>query len=196
MARPRSEEARRRTVEAAVDAMLLLGVEGTTVEDIAARSGVAKSTIYRHFGTREQLLAEAIRSCIVEQPTPDTGTLADDLTLLFGRYDDSEETKRLNELFPMLIDAARRDPGMKAVLDTLVLERQRPMRTILRLAQGRGEIDPALDLDTAAAILIGPFTYRRMVQGAEISDDFVATVVRSATTALLATGNGGGGQRA
>ena len=127
---------------------------------------------------------------------PDTGTLADDLTQLFTRYDDSEETKRLNELFPMLIDAARRDPGMKAVLDALVLERQRPMRTIHTLAQGRGEIDPAFDIDTAVAILIGPLTYRRMVQGSEITDDFLATVVASGTAALLATGDGRGAQRA
>lgn len=188
MARPRSEEARRRAVDAAVDAMLDLGVEGTTVEEIAARSGVAKSTLYRHFGTREQLLAEAVRSCIVELPTPDSGTLAEDLTQLFTRYDGSRDEVRLNELFPMLVDAARREPGMKAVLDTVVLERQRPMRTVLKLAQARGEIAPSLDLDTAVAIVIGPFTYRRMVQGAEITDDFVATAVRSAAAALLATG--------
>jgi AcrR family transcriptional regulator len=187
MARPRSEEARRRVVEATVDALLLLGVDGATVEEISARSGVAKSTIYRHFGAREPLLAEAVRSCIVEQPTPDTGSLAEDLTQLFLRYDDSEETKRLNELFPMLLDAGRRDPAIKEAMDAVILERQRPMRTVLRLAQARGEIAPDLDLDTAVAMLIGPLTYRRMVQGAEITDEFLATVVPSGIAALLAT---------
>jgi AcrR family transcriptional regulator len=187
MARPRSEEARRRVVAATVDALLLLGVDGATVEEIAARSGVAKSTIYRHFGAREHLLAEAVRSCIVEQPTPDTGSLAEDLTALFTRYDDSEETKRLNELFPMLLDAARRDPAIKDAMDAVILERQRPMRTVLKLAQGRGEIDPELDLDVAVAMLVGPFTYRRMVQDAEITDEFVARVVPGGIAALLAT---------
>ncbi|MFP5321184.1 MAG: TetR/AcrR family transcriptional regulator [Acidimicrobiia bacterium] len=187
MARPRSEEARRRAVEATVDAMLLLGVDGATVEEIAARSGVAKSTIYRHFGTRAELLADAVRSCIVEQPTPDTGSLAEDLTQLFTRYDDSEETKRLNELFPMLLDASRRDPAIKEAMQSVIAERQRPMRTVLKLAQARGEIDPDLDPDIAVAILIGPFTYRRMVQDVDITDDFVEAVVPSGIAALLAT---------
>lgn len=187
MPRPRSEEARRRVVESTVDVLLLDGVDGATIEDIAAASGVAKSTIYRHFGTRAQLLAEAVRSCIVEHPTPDTGSLAGDLTALFTRYDDSEETKRLNELFPMLLDASRRDPAIKEVMDDVILERQRPMRTVLKLAKARGEIDPELDLEIAVAMLIGPFTYRRMVQDAEITDDFVAAVVPGGIAALLAT---------
>ena len=187
MARPRSEEARLRSIEATIEALLELGVEGLTMEDVAERSGVAKSTIYRHFGTREHLLAESVRSCMVEQPTPDTGSLAEDLTELFTRYDESEETKRLNELFPLLIDAARRDAGMRDVLDDLLVERQRPLRTVLKLAQARGEIDPDLDLDVAVAVLIGPFTYRRMVQDAEITDEFVAAVVRTGIAALRST---------
>lgn len=187
MARPRSEEARRRTIEATVDTLLELGADGLTVEEIAARSGVAKSTIYRHFGCREHLLVEAVRSCIVEQPTPDSGSLAQDLTELFTRYDESEETKRLNELIPLLLDASRRDPAMREVMEVLLLERQRPMRTVLKLAQARGEIDPDLDLDIAVAMLIGPFTYRRMVQDAEITEDFVATVVPGGIAALRST---------
>lgn len=190
MARPRSEEARLRTIEATIEALLELGAEGLTMEEIADRSGVAKSTIYRHFGTREHLVTESVRSCVVEQPTPDSGSLADDLTDLFTRYDESVETKRLNELIPLLIDAARRDAAMREVLDVLLVERQRPMRTVLKLAQGRGEIDPDLDLDVAVAVLIGPFTYRRMVQDAEITDDFVAAVVRTGIAALRSTAPG------
>lgn len=187
MARPRSEEARRRTIEATIEALVDLGAEGLTMEEIADRSGVAKSTIYRHFGTREHLLAESVRSRIVEQPTPDSGSLAEDLTDLFTRYDGSVETKRLNDLIPLLVDAARRDADMREVLDALLAERQRPMRTVLKLAQARGEIDPDLDLDVAVAVLVGPFTYRRMVQDAEITDDFVRSVVRTGVAALRST---------
>ncbi|HSP02857.1 MAG TPA: TetR/AcrR family transcriptional regulator [Acidimicrobiales bacterium] len=190
MARPRSEEARLRTIEATIQTLLEHGAEGLTMEEIADRSGVAKSTIYRHFGTREHLVTESVRSCVVEQSTPDSGSLADDLTDLFTRYDESEETKRLNELIPLLIDAARRDAAMREVLDALLVERQRPLRTVLKLAQGRGEIDPDLDLDVAVAVLIGPFTYRRMVQDAEITDEFVAAVVQTGIAALRSTAPG------
>lgn len=187
MARPRSEDARRRAVDAAVDVLLDLGVEGATVEEVAARSGVAKSTLYRHFGSRECLLAEGVRSCIVELPTPDTGSLAADLEVLFGRYDDTEEARRLNELFPLLLDAARRDEGMKSVVQSLLAERQRPLRTVLQLAQLRGEVHPELDLDVALSLLIGPLNYRRMVQDVDIDQDFLATILPSVIAALRAT---------
>jgi AcrR family transcriptional regulator len=190
MARPRSEEARLRTIEATIDTLLEHGAEGLTMEEIAERSGVAKSTIYRHFGTREHLVNESVRWCVVEQPTPDSGSLADDLTDLFTRYDESEETKRLNELIPLLIDGARRDADMREVLDALLVKRQRPLRTVLKLAQGRGEIDRDLDLDVAVAVLIGPFTYRRIVQDAEITDEFIAAVVQTGIAALRSTAAG------
>lgn len=179
-----------------MDALLLEGVDRVTIDDVACTSGVAKSTIYRHFGTRAALLVEAVRTCVVEQPTPDHGSLAADLTDLFTRYDESEETKRLNQLHPMLLDASRRDTDIRDAMQSVIAERQRPLRTVLKLAQARGEIDPDLDLDVAVAILIGPFTYRRMVQDAEISDEFVRTVVDAGIAALLATVAEPEGQRA
>ena len=53
------------------------------LDEVAARSGVAKSTLYRHFGSKEALIARAARGCITEHPTPDTGNLEDDLFFLF-----------------------------------------------------------------------------------------------------------------
>lgn len=173
-------------LRATVDALLAAGVEGTTIEDIADRSGVAKSTIYRHFGGREGLLIEAVRSCITPSPTPDTGSLADDLEDLFSRYDQAEN-RQINALIPLLLDERRRDPAMQAAVDVVIAERQRPLRTVLQLAQFRGEIDPALDLDVALAMLIGPLTYRRMVQDQEITEDFIATVLPGAIAALRST---------
>lgn len=187
MARPRSEDARRRAIEAGVEVLLEVGFEGATVEDIAARSGVAKSTLYRHFGSRQALLGQAVRSCMEEAPVPDTGSLADDVDELFSHYDASDASQRLNELFPLLLDAARRDPTMKDVMQSILAERQRPLRAVLAQAQSRGEIDPDLDHDIALAMLIGPLTYRRMVQDRDITDDFRAVVLPGAVAALRST---------
>ncbi len=191
MGRPRSEDARRRALDAAVEALLALGVEGATIEEIADRSGVAKSTIYRHFGSRESLLVEAVRSCIVELPTPDTGSLEDDLAVLFARYDE-DDNHAINELLPLLLEEARRNPGMSTIVEDVLAERQRPLRTVLRLAQHRGEIGPDLDLDVGMAMLIGPLTYRRMVQHTEIDPAFIATVLPGAVAALRSTATEGG----
>ena len=173
-------------VDATVEALLEVGVEGATVEEIASRSGVAKSTIYRHFGTRDALMSEAVRSRVVAYPVPDTGSLADDLQELFGRYD-QPENREVNELFPLLLDAARRDPDMRSVMNDVLAERQRPLRAVLHAAQERGEIAADLDLGVALAMLIGPLTYRRMVQDEEITDTFIATVLPGAVAALRST---------
>src|SRR4051794_30547765 len=64
VARPRSEEAHRAAISATVEVLLESGVEGVTLEEVAARSGVAKSTLYRHFGSKEALVAVAARGCV------------------------------------------------------------------------------------------------------------------------------------
>ena len=173
-------------IEATVDALLAEGVEGVTVEDVASRSGVAKSTIYRNFGSLECLITEAFGSRIVEYPTPDHGSLDDDLADLFARYD-NEENQEINALYPLLIDAARREPNLREIRDRIVFERQRPLRTVIKLAQARGEVDPDLDLDVAMAMLIGPLSYRKMVQDLEIDEEFLTRVLPGAVAALRST---------
>lgn len=187
MARPRSEEAHRAALAATVELLLEEGVEGVTLEDVAARSGVAKSTLYRHFGTKEQLVVQAARGCIIEHPTPDTGNLEDDIRFLFGRYQQVEEEGRIPDLLPMLLDASMRNPDLHAMLDDLLNERRRPIRTVLQLAQLRGEIADDLDLDAAIALIVGPFTYRRLVERKEVTPAFKDEMLRGAVAALRAT---------
>lgn len=187
MARPRSEHARTAAIDATVAILLEGGTEGVTLEEVASRSGVAKSTLYRHFGSKEELIATAARGCVTEHPTPDTGDLADDLAFLFQRYQDTDDAQRFGELLPTLIDAGNRDPKIQAIVDSLLEERRRPLRTVLQLAQLRGEISRDLDLDVAMAMIFGPISYRRLVERREVTPEFKATVVQGAVVALRAT---------
>src|SRR3546814_9030524 len=88
VARPRSEEARQAALDATVDLVLTGGVDTVTFEAVAAESGVAKSTLYRHFGTKQAMVAAAAASCVVEHTPPDTGDLAQDLRLIFPKKSD------------------------------------------------------------------------------------------------------------
>lgn len=187
MARPRSEEARQAALDATVALLLEAGVEGVTLEEVASRSGVAKSTLYRHFGSREGLIAESARCCVIEHPTPDTGSLAADLRELFERFTGSDDEQKVNGLLPLLIDGAKRDPELEAIVTSLLAERKRPLRTVLQLAQLRGEISRDLDLDIALAIIVGPFSYRRTVEQREVTPEFTETVLQGAIAALRAT---------
>ena len=187
MARPRSEEAHRAALDTTVELLLEGGVEGVTFDEVAARSGVAKSTLYRHFGTRDDLIAKAAQGCVVEHPTPDTSSLATDLEFLFDHIGKVEEQQKVTDLLSVLIESARWDPAMEKLRDQALTERRRPIRTVLQLAQLRGEIGPHLDLDAAVAMVVGPFTYRRTVERREVTADFAEMVLHGAVAALKAT---------
>jgi AcrR family transcriptional regulator len=191
MARPRSEEARQAALDATVDLLLANGVEGVTFDDVAARSGVAKTTLYRHFGTKQAMVVAAASSCLVELPTPDTGDLRRDLQLICDRWKETEEAHRVPDLIPVLLAASDRDPDLHALVVAMLAERRRPMRTVLQLAQLRGEIDPGLDLDLALTLLTGPFVQRRMVDREEITDEFRDAVLDHVVAGLLASRRAG-----
>lgn len=190
MARPRSEEARQAALSTVVDLMLEQGVEAVTFDEVAARSGVAKTTLYRHFGSKQALVVEAAGSCFVPVTTPDTGDLLQDLTDLFAQNRNSASHRQLTELYPLLIAAGDRDPELHTLLQRQHEERRRPTRTVLQLAQLRGEISRDLDLEVAVSMVLGPFTIRKMVERLEVTEEFservltqVASVLRDAARA-------------
>ncbi len=187
MGRPRSTEARDAAIEATVGLLMECGTEGVTLEAVAARSGVAKSTLYRHFGTKAALVLAAGSSCFVDVPTPDTGSLAEDLRILVERMQAAEEERRLPDVMPALLAAGTADPEMAALVQTILAERRRPLRTVLQLAQLRGEIRRDVDIEDACALFIGPLVFRRMVDRAEVSPEFRSLVQETVLAGLLAT---------
>lgn len=191
MARPRSEEAREAALAATVDVILSSGVEGVTFEEVASRSGVAKTTLYRHFGTKQAMVAAAAGSCFVEIATPDSGDLAEDLRTIFDRFKQVEEVHRLPDVMPALLSASLSDPELHELVTTMLEERRRPIRTALQLAQLRGEISRDLDLDIALALLIGPFVQRRTIDRTEITPEFRDAVLASVVAGLRATATAG-----
>jgi hypothetical protein len=131
----------------------------------------------------------AAASCLVEVTTPDTGDLRLDLRTIFDRWKDKEEAHRVPDLMPALLAASDRDPDLHALVLSMLDERRRPIRTVLQLAQLRGEIDPGLDLDIAIAMLTGPFVQRRMVDRQEVTDEFRDAVLATVVAGLLANGD-------
>lgn len=80
--RPRSEKARVAVLTAAADLMLAGGFEHLTVEGIAAAAGVGKQTVYRWWGSKAEVVVEAIAEKYLDVPIggpADTGDLRADL---------------------------------------------------------------------------------------------------------------------
>ncbi|HMO54238.1 MAG TPA: TetR/AcrR family transcriptional regulator [Tepidiformaceae bacterium] len=172
--------ARSRAAILAATAALLIeeGAGGVTIEGIAARSGVAKTTIYRHWKTRSQLVFDGFESMLLSHPAPPPeGPVAERLTIILNGLVRGLTTSEWAPAVTALIDAGDRDPEIRSLLHDFLARRMAPGREVLQEAIERGEITPALDIDLAVSALVGPIFYRRLVSREEMDATFAAHVV-------------------
>ena len=182
---PRVVRSKASILEACAHLIAEEGIERLSVEAVAARSGAAKTTIYRHWPSRAALIFDAVGRCAGESlPTPETGSLREDLVTVLGRLavalgdDDWCSTMR------SLVDAAQRDPELARLHAETVAERRRPLTDVLERAMERGELPADLDVERAVAVLAGPLFYRAMVSRERLDEDVVAWVVDGALPSL------------
>jgi AcrR family transcriptional regulator len=165
LARPRRRS--QRSEAAILDATLALlgevGFSGLTVDGIAARAGVGKATIYRHWPGKAHLVVDAFRSRIPPMAMPDTGSLRDDLVTVVGFMVQGLGHSPLSRILPALVEASERDPELERLFKEFGAERRAILREILQRAGARGELRPGLDLELALELITGPVFARRLV---------------------------------
>jgi len=164
----------------AITAELLFerGFGGVTVDEISRRSGVAKTTIYRHWPSRAELLRDACSTISTPQDVPDTGNLAIDATELMTNLAHLLRSAKWTSVLPSVIDAAERDPDIAAMYATLQQGYSAPFETVLRRAMQSGELPRETDVPVLIAALIGPLFYRRWFSREPLSDAFAKQVVQ------------------
>src|SRR5260370_35342567 len=80
--RPRSAQAHKAILDATLELLAEEGFQGLSIEEVAARAGAGKTTIYRRWSSKEELVMEAIRQVQIEVPVMDTGNFRNDLAAL------------------------------------------------------------------------------------------------------------------
>lgn len=186
MARPRSEEARRKALVAATELLVERGVANLTIEEVALRSGVAKTTIYRHWPERASLIVDTVRSSFEHVVTPDTGSLRGDLDAFFGGLVRADLTGTVGKIMPCLIDAAARDSEIERLLDRIAEERQQPIVEMVERAQARGELPGDLDQRIVVGSILGPIVFRKLVWRQPIDTGYLAGCLDVAVAGLSA----------
>ena len=185
MSRPRSAESHAAILQAALELVVEDGLRGTTIEGIAARAGVGKTTIYRRWRTKEELFMEALQAIAFALPDPDTGSLRGDVEAIIA-FNLEHATRNAALLMPRLMVEAADDPDLFAVMQQVLVEpRREVLRTILRRAVERGEMREDVDPEVAIDLLIGPFIYAVLVTGADLQA--VAERVQPVLNAALAS---------
>jgi AcrR family transcriptional regulator len=185
--RPRSEEADRNILRAANEVLADRGLSGMTIEDVAAKAGVAKATIYRRWSSKGTLALDAFLAALDrELPPKDTGTLRGDLELALQAWVRSLESSA-GSILAGLIDETRQDAELAAGWQARVVE---PIRlqysAILDRAIKRGEIPADTDEHVVLDLLFGSAAYRKIRGDPPLDDDFVQRVVAIITAGLTA----------
>lgn len=186
IARPASEESadprvlrsKATVLRATAELLIEAGAGGVTIEGVAERAGVAKTTIYRHWKSRSQLIFDGFESLFRPvSPLPNEGSLREQLeTLLSGLMRGLTQSDWAPAV-TALIEAGDRDPELRQLVHDFLVVRMEHGRSALRAGMARGELRPDLDIDVAISLLVGPVFYRRLVSREPLDDGYVAAVV-------------------
>jgi AcrR family transcriptional regulator len=185
--RPRSVEADEAILDAATEAFIELGWDGLTMEGVAARAGVGKTTIYRRYPTRlDLLLAAAARLAEEKGAAPDTGTLRGDLLALVEAYLGMLSGTRAGRAIPAMVAATAKNPELAVAYRDFIAQRRRESAIPLERAIARGELSLDVDVELVLDLLVAPLFYRTFVSHEPADDGFVTTLVDSVLRAVAA----------
>jgi AcrR family transcriptional regulator len=172
--RPGGRTARTRAaVLAAVTAELTQhGYAGASVERIAARAGISKTTIYRRWGGVGGLLADLMEGLAAQQiPVPDDGDLGSDLRTLSRAVVSSLGDPAIAEAFASIVAAAIQDSAARELLSAFIDDRSAIMSIVVDRAARRGEIPADTDAAEVIKTVIAQLYHRLFVAGEPLSQE-------------------------
>jgi AcrR family transcriptional regulator len=180
--RPRSERAERAIIEAALDLLIEeAGVAGLTIEAVAARAKVGKTTIYRRWANKEALINDALAT--LKRPLPPLAGVSarDDLITLTGAIRPVDD-RRYDCVWNVLGGTAKHPELVRRFQQDVLEPRREVIRSVLGQGITSGEFRGDLDIEVALTIIIGAMNLqsRSFDPDATTSEDFALRVVDTA----------------
>jgi TetR/AcrR family transcriptional regulator, regulator of autoinduction and epiphytic fitness len=163
---PRVTRSRVVILQAAVEELADTGYGGVTIESIAARAGVGKSTVYRHWPDKLALIADAFET-FHEQMVPDLSDLQarDAIASLLRHLAEVVVDSTFSRCIPALIEGAERDPRVREFHHRYSADRRRAIIDLVTRGKRKGEIPEDVDPELATIALLGAIFYRRLMTG-------------------------------
>lgn len=188
--RPGGRTARTRALalRAVLDELVERGYRHLTVEGVAARAGVHKTTLYRRWGSIDALLADAATQAMDQAvPIPDTGTLEEDLVQLASLIAANLRRPLTQALVRAVAAEADRGRRLRDVSAAFWWHRAELTRELVDRAVSRGELSIGTDPAALLEALVAPIYLRLLVTGRPID---AVTVRAAANVAALAGRHG------
>src|SRR5271155_449120 len=177
MSRGLSARAHCKVLESATALFADRGIDATSMDAIAAASGVSKATIYKHWVDKDALCLEVMQ--FVHEldggaPEVDSGNLKADMTAFLKYEPSTKKAAIIKKLTPHLIAYSARNEQFGRAWKTRVMDRARTsLKRLLRRGVNRGVFPAVLDEDLGVALLLGPMLYRHIF-GSSVSLDWLA----------------------
>ena len=185
--RPRSEAARKATLEAAAQLMLEVGPGAVSMDAVAERAGVSKATIYRWWPSKERLALDAVYEtwAEVQRQLPDTGSLRGDLLALIRPWVRLLASRPFGRVMAALLVQVQSDPEFAEEYRARFVEPRRDQaREVFARAIARGEIPADTQVEVALDLLYGP-VYHRLLHGHRpLNDRFARELVGGVVAAV------------
>jgi TetR/AcrR family transcriptional regulator, regulator of autoinduction and epiphytic fitness len=161
---PRVERSRRVILRAALSELGEAGYGAFTIESVAARAGVAKSTIYRHWPDKIALIADAFETSHEHAvPSVEGLTARESLQRLLCHVAEVVVDSEFSSCIPALIEGAERDPRLREFRHRYSVLRRQSLTGLITRGAADGEFRPVVDPELAAQALLGPIFYRRLM---------------------------------
>lgn len=161
---PRIERSRQIILAAALQELGAGGYGGFAIESVAARAGVGKSTIYRHWPDRLSLIADAFAH-LHESGGPDLsfGTPREKLERILAHVADVLIDSPFSTCLPAMIDAAERDAALRRFHHRFQTEARKPTVALIASGVASGDFPADRDPELTAQALLGAIFFRRLM---------------------------------
>lgn len=175
---PRIEHSRRVIGEATLVEFAEHGFAGMTIEGVAARAGVGKSTIYRHWRTKLDLVDDALRLLPAPVITSGDGDrpIVERVTRYLVELEEIVNESQWGGVLPAMVQASEAFDDVAEIQRRFGGERRALLVQLLAAAVEREELSADVDIDILARCLVGPIFVARLMQHERVAPDVLAHI--------------------
>jgi AcrR family transcriptional regulator len=187
--RPRSLAKHTAILKAAIELLEIKGIAAMTIEEVAARAGIAKTTIYRRWSSKGALAIEGfLHEMSTKMYYDNSPSVIADLKAQLKRVAETFRSPT-GRVIAGLIAEAQRDPEtMKAFLNGYVLLRRQITRQLFQRGVEIGEFRPDINVETAIDLFYAPMYYRLLMNLGDYEPADIETYVDIVVAGLNTTG--------
>jgi len=172
-------------LKATAEQLGLVGYAALRIEDVALRSGVNKTTIYRRWPTKHELVHAMLRDSGYRIEIPDTGTLRSDIVALLHAITESLSSP-VGRGFTRIVQAERAHPEVDSLVRGMRSENMSLRRVIFERAVARGEIPEGSDSELLVELMVSPLVSRIVHAGGEADEHFLRALTEMVVTGARA----------